>query len=504
MINKRFTSWVNCLILLVWLGSARAGSVYDELKEKAGNDRLVEEYMEQINSQDEMAVTYPEGKELEKIGRKLAQWKKDWEGLLKKTPDEIPLFNLQSPSLKKKRLQARSKEISDVLKRKVDLETLIATTLERNPAITEAKKQWKGVLEKFSQADRLEHLMLQYESFVMDLELGVSAKVSKGAREEFPYPGLTSLKGDIALKEVEIAREKYLIKVKDVLTQTETTYYQRVFLVKAIEIIEEDIELLKDLESSALAQYNTGKTGYSNVIKINTMLEKAETDLRNEVENEQTVTARINYLLHLTEDFPLGDFIEPPINQRTVQVESLYQTGLKRRQEIVIIQHTIEKINLAILMAEKKIYPDYSLDYSSYEFVVYAKPEMKEQVRPANMHKYWFGTNDAYTQEARMNYQAMQKKLESEERELLYLLKDEVRNLNISLRDLKLYRDSLLKLAQDDLEVSLKDYQGGVVGFLEVLEAEKLLLKYRLAYHKAIRDHHQSQARIRQLIGRDF
>ena len=169
-----------------------------------------------------------------------------------------------------------------------------------------------------------------------------------------------------------------------------------------------------------------------------------------------------------------------------------------------MLQHKIQKINLVILMAEKKIYQDYTLGYSSYENVLYAKQEMKGQEKTSRMPQYWFGTNDAYTREARMNYQAMQKKLESEKRELLYRLKDEVSKLNISLRNLKLYRDSLLKLAQDDLEISLKDYQGGRVGFLDVLEAQKQLLKYRLAYQKAIRDHHQSQARIRQLIGMDF
>jgi cobalt-zinc-cadmium efflux system outer membrane protein len=490
-----------CFILLGWFGPAGADS-YGELKERSEKDQLVEKYMEQISSQEEMVATYPQAEELEKIGQKLKQWKKDWEKIIQAAPEEIFLFNLQSPILKEKRRLAQSKEILNILKQKVDLELLITATLERNPAIAAAKKEWQAALEKFSQADRLEHLMLQYESFVRDLKLGTSA-MPKG-RNEFPFPSLTSLKGDIALKEVEIAREKYLLRVRDTLTQTETAFYQRVFLVRAIEILEEDIKLLKDLESSALTRYNTGKTGYSNVIKINTMLEKSETDLKNEIEGEQTVAAKVNYLLNLPEDFPLGDFIEPKVNQRTVQVEQLYQTGLENRQELVILQRTIEKINLAILMAEKKIYPDYSLGYSSYEHVVYAKPEMKMKERPAQMPQYWFGTNDAYTREARMNYQAMQKKLESEKRELLYRLKDEVKKLNISLRDLKLYRDSLLKLAQDDLEVSLKDYQGGRVGFLDVLEAEKQLLKYRLAFQEAIRDHHQSQARIRQLIGRDF
>lgn len=494
---------ISCLILLVWLGPARAGSDYDELIERAEEDRMVEEYIQQINSQAQAAVdkVYPQREELETIGRKLAQRKKDWEKLLQEVLWEIPFFNLQSLSMKEKRLQARSEKILGVLKGEHDLETLIAAALERNPAIAEAKKRWEGVLEKFSQADRLEHMMLQYESFVMDLNLKTSTMAAKSGKE-FPFPGLTSIKGDIAVKEAEIARERYLLKIKDILTETETSYYQRVFLVKAIEILKEDIKLLKDLDNSALARYNTGKTGYSNVIKINAMIEKSETDLKNDIENEQIVAARINYLLNLPADFPLGECMEPEIRQKEVSVESLYKTGLKSRQEIVILQHKIQKINLAILMAEKKIYPDYTL--RSYENVVYTKPEMKMQEKSSQMPKYWFGTNEAYTREARMNYQAMQKKLESDKRELLYRLKSEVRELNISLRDLELYRDSLLKLAQDDLEVSLKDYQGGRVGFLDVLEAQKQLLKYRLAYQTAIRDHHQSQARIRQLIGRDF
>ncbi len=494
MANKHL--WISCLILLIWLGPATA-SDYSDLKERAEDNRLVDEYI--INAQKEVVTPYPQGEELENIEKKLDTWKKEWEQLIKYAPDEIYLF--QSPNFKDRRLLAQSDEILNTLKTEVDLKTVIAAALERNPKISAAKKRWQGTLEKFSQASHLEHLMGQYETFVRDLKLKTSAMAVKSGAE-FPFPGLTSLKGDIALKDAKIAREKYHSIIRDILTRTQNSFYQRVFLTKAIEILQEDTKLLKDLESSALTKYNTGKTGYSNVIKINTMIEKTETDLINETENEQTLVAEINYLLNLPQDFPLGDFVEPKIRQRTVSVESLHKTGLLNRQELVILRENIEKINMAIQMAEKKTYPDYTLGFSSYENVVYAKAEMK--MKEGKKPKYWFGTNDAYTREARMNYQAMQKKLEAEKRELLYQLKDEVRRLNNSLRDLKLYKDSLLKLAQDDLEVSLKDYQGGRVGFLDVLEAEKQLLKYRLAYQTAIRNHHQSQAQIRQLIGRDF
>ena len=480
------------LILLTWARPAAAGN-YSDLKERAEDNRLVDEYI--INTQKEVVTPYPQGKELENIEKKLDTWKKEWEQLIAKTPDDIALF--QSSISKEKRLLAQSDEVLNILKGKVDLNTVIATAFERNPRISEAKKKWRGTLEKFSQASHLEHLMGQYEAFARDLKPISSAMAVK---PEFPFPGLTTLKGDIALKEAEIARQKYHSVIRDILTRTQNSYYQRVFLTKAIEILQEDTKLLKDLESSALTKYNTGKTGYSNVIKINTMIEKTETDLKNETENEQTLVAQINYLLNLPQDFPLGDFTEPKIRQRSVSVESLYKDGLLNRQELVILTMSIEKINLAIQMAEKKIYPDSSLGFSSPENVVYAKAQGKS----AKMPKYWFGANDAYTKEARMNYQAMQKKLEADKRKLLYQLKDEVRSLNNSRRSLKLYQDSLLKLAQDDLEVSLKDYQGGRVGFLDVLEAEKQLLRYRLAYQMAIRDHHQSQARIRQLIGKDF
>jgi hypothetical protein len=93
------------------------------------------------------------------------------------------------------------------------------------------------------------------------------------------------------------------------------------------------------------------------------MLEKSETDLKNEIENEQSVVAQINYLLYLPEEFPLGDFMDPQVHQRTAEVEPLYQTGHENRQEIMMLRQMIEKINSAILMAEKKIYPDYTLGY---------------------------------------------------------------------------------------------------------------------------------------------
>ena len=57
-----------------------------------------------------------------------------------------------------------------------------------------------------------------------------------------------------------------------------------------------------------------------------------------------------------------------------------------------------------------------------------------------------------------------------------------------AVRKVRLYRDSLLPKARQSLEASIVGYQNATVGFLDLLDAERVLLTLELARRRARTD----------------
>ena len=68
-------------------------------------------------------------------------------------------------------------------------------------------------------------------------------------------------------------------------------------------------------------------------------------------------------------------------------------------------------------------------------------------------------------------------------------------------RKIDLYGNALILKGREALEANFTAYESGKADFLDLLEAQRLLLEFRLAYQRAISDHAQRLAEIEMLVG---
>jgi outer membrane protein TolC len=438
----------------------------------------------------------------------LAELKARWAAIIKNISQDKRFFDFGSYRSKKIRQLAVNEEIKEILKQGIDLDILISVAFERNPGLRSARKSWAAALEKYSQATRLDNILRQYQSFIKDLNTKVGPMRHKSSVfQKFPFPGTLTLKGDIVTKEVEIARENYLVVLRELITDIKNTYYELLYTEHAIRITDENLNLLKHLESVAYVQYKTGQTGYSDVVKVQTRISKLEDDLVTWREYKATVMAKLNSLLNLPPQFSLGPSAEVELQDTSLSLQQLIDLGLKSQQELKIIELKIEKTNLAIELAEKQFYPDFTLGFSYFEdeqgnLVGVGKERESFSLKPVTETRFWFGKNDAYIREARLAYQSLIEKLESQKDKLQFEIKDVFFQLDTAKRDVLLYKDSLLLLAKNNLDVSQTDYQSGKADFLDVLDAQRLWLDYNLLYQKYIREQNQNIAKLEGIVGR--
>ncbi len=437
----------------------------------------------------------------------LAKLKARWDSLIEKAAADKSFFDFESGQAKQIRKIARTEQIKEVLQKELSLEILIAAAFERNPGLQSAKKDWSATLERYSQATSLDNIMQQYSAFIKELNTRIGSRRQKQTlSQQFPFPGTLSLKGDIVTKEVNIARENYRIVLRDLITQLKLAYYELVYLGEAVRISDENLKLLKHLESTAFVKYKTGQAGYSDVIKVQVKISKLDNDIITLKEERKTVVAKLNQLLNLPSQFALG--LPQPIALRDtgLSLDKLSQLGLEKQQEIKRLKLEIERTNLAIELAEKKFYPDFTLGFSYFEdkagnLVGVAKQKETFSLKPAAKTQFWFGKNEAYIREARLKYQALQDQLTSLQDKLRYAVKEHYFHLDTAKRNVVLYRDSLLRLAQNALQAAETEYLAGKIDFLNVLDAQAVWLDYSLLYHRSLRDQNQSMAKLEQVIG---
>ncbi len=445
--------------------------------------------------------------ELKIIEKELEEQKQNWEAAIARISSSQEFFDFESPVSQKIRKTAKNEEIKEILKQEIDPNTLISAAFGRNPGLASAKKKWEASLEKYTQATRLDNILRQYQSFIKDLNTQTSSMAHKEAVfQKFPFPGTLALKGDIVTKEVEIAREKYLIVLRDCITDIRTTYDELIYNNYAIRITKDNLELLKQLEGVAYIKYKAGQVGYSDVIKVQTRIAKLADDLITWLEKRDTVVAKLNEFLNLPTAFPLGPPKETVLRSTELSLKELIDLGVKRQQELKIIQLKIEKTNLAIKLAEKKFYPDFTLGNSYFEngkgnLVGVGKDGEAFAMKPVNKTPFWFGKNDAYIREARQNYQSLISDLESGKDKLGFQVKELLFQLETAKRDVLLYKETLLQLAQSNLYVAQTDYQAGKADFLDVLDAQKTWLDYNLLYKQHARDQNQALANLEKTIG---
>jgi outer membrane protein TolC len=71
-------------------------------------------------------------------------------------------------------------------------------------------------------------------------------------------------------------------------------------------------------------------------------------------------------------------------------------------------------------------------------------------------------------------------------------------------RKIDLYGDALLPKARESLKVTESDFRTATGNFTDLIDAQRILLEFALAYERALADCAQNLARLEMLVGREI
>jgi len=362
----------------------------------------------------------------------------------------------------------------------------------------------------------LDENLKQYSAFTEGINTKTTPlKMRKSIKQEYPFPGLTSLKGQVIQQKVALLVEKMNITQKNVITQIRKAYWNIVFVRQSIEITSETIDAFNRLNGVATALYKSGKTSYQDIIKIKIKIEILKEDLVTLSSKKKNIEVKLLELLNLPANTKMGAVILHNPYKKIFSPEDLYSLARQNRQELKVIRHEIGKIQRMIEMSESMIREPFTLGFSTYEDAAVntvgtgaGKPAFQEKTMASMKNKGplkpWYGIDDPWLNQTKQKLLSLQQTLVKQENDTDIMVRNAWFEVDKNNRELHLYKKRILPLSKSALDVTTREYEAGSIPFSQAIDSYTYWLKVKLTIAKKQTDLKISTANLEEIIGNSF
>jgi len=388
------------------------------------------------------------------------------------------------------------------------LEELLREAEASNPQIRAAKQAWDAAKLAPSQVSvlpdpqfQLQHLSVGSPRPFAGYTNSDFAYVGIGVSQEIPYPGKLRLRGDIARREADVARESYEAVRRWVRADLKEAYLQLAYHVEALQALQVNAQLLQQLEQAAQVRYRSGLGNQQEVLRA----QLEQTRLLAEVTQHDLETAKLQiHLKQLLNRSPSFSDVNPATISET-RLEASYFDLLAaargQNPEIAAAERMIETQQLRVDLARKDFYPDFSLQY------------MWQRTDPTRFRAYYmltFGVRipiykgrkqQPALAQAQTDLLRSRSELDSQSLEVAAELGNQYATAQQTTDLLRIYRDGLLPQARAQAEAGLAAYQNNRLEFSLVLDASLEIPRLDREYWQIIADHETAVARIEEITG---
>jgi outer membrane protein TolC len=369
-------------------------------------------------------------------------------------------------------------------------------------------EHWKAALEQIPQAKALDDPKFTYNYFIEEVETRVGPQRQKfGIMQVFPWFGKIEARTDVASAQAKAAHKQYEATKLKLFQQVKDTFYEYTYLKKATDIEEENLELLKHFEEIARIKYETATATHPDIIRAQVELAKLEDILKSLQELRQPTVTRINAILNRPPTSQLPWPKEPQISKIEIVRDKLIGLIITNNPELQGLNWEIEAAKSKVELAKKKFYPDIGVGVDWIQTDDAYSDGVRDSGKDPVVLMFsmniplWQNSYKAAERQAKANVsKTVQQKTNFENKTIsqainvLYDYEDSQRKTN-------LYGDTLVPKAEELLGASEAAYKAGKVDFLSLIDAQRMLLKYQLDYHRALTNHQQKLAELEMLAG---
>jgi len=202
---------------------------------------------------------------------------------------------------------------------------------------------------------------------------------------------------------------------------------------------------------------------------------------------------------------------EVDIEELTVSLKDLYAKAKEVSPDLSILKYKIERDKAAYKLAKKQYFPDFTFGFN-YTFIndmpssVMSSPlgESRDSYTGTlsmNVPIFQKSKHDAGVREANARLKSSKMAYKNRENLTLFEVKDFHFKVQTAERLVKLYRDSIIPQAKQSLKAAESGYQSGQVDFLNLIDSQRVLLDFNLAFYRAVADFGTNIAGLERVVG---
>lgn len=270
------------------------------------------------------------------------------------------------------------------------------------------------------------------------------------------------------------------------------------FVYRALEINTANQSVLTELRNVARIRYATGQGPQEDVLQADVQRALLKQQRLEWERQRSVVQARMNALLDRLPHAAVPPPAELPTSMDLPAEEILAQRALAHPQ-LAQLEAQREAAQAQERLADKERYPRFgvSVGYDN----MWSDPTMRPMVGlsltvPIDQAKYRASIDAAHAQARRSA-----STLEDQRASLLANLSADYASVQQSAQSLALYRDELVPLARNTLEVARAEYGSGKGDFLNVLTAEQHRLDTEIGLARTESEYYQRLAELEQASG---
>ncbi len=387
-----------------------------------------------------------------------------------------------------------------VLDPRAELAEYVRYAEQHNPQLKQALARYKAALAKVAPASAWADPRLAYGYFARPVETRSGPQEMRfSAAQTFPWKGKLALKGRIAQQEAKVEGQRYAATRRSLVFEVKAAYYDCYFLERAIAVTEENLRLLAHLEEVGRTRYRGGTGEHAPVLKAQVELGRLEDQLRSLRQQRRPATARLNASLGraATARIAVPDSLSMAAPEFD---EEMLKARLPAANPVLQMQQAQARAqSLGVELAAKQFYPDLTL---SLDYIHIGDRGENPLMAMATINlPLWRSFYEAEKRAAKLSHQAALQGVADEKNRLVAELELALYKQRDAQSRSALYRDSLLPKAEQALNVTQRAFAADRSDFLAVIDAQRTLLAFQLAYERARTDQALYWAEIEKLVG---
>ena len=388
------------------------------------------------------------------------------------------------------------------------LDDYVAFAQASSPELAAADARLTAAREAADGAGALPDPVLSYGYFFTPVETRVGPQRDRlGLRQSLPWFGTLGLRSEAAAAGAEVAAAQREGVRRGIVRAVTGAYVELAYLHRAIQVTEENVALLERLEGVVRSRYRTGAADYAALIRVQVEAGKLQDRLRGLDDRRRPLTAALNASLGRPADAPLPWPEDLPAAALTLDEDGLRLRLRAGHPELLAAAAEVDRQRADEALAGKAGWPSITLSVERIRTDPALMPDVDGSGKDpvvggiALSLPLWRGKVAAERRAAAAKRLAAEASGTDRLNQLNARLERALYDLRDAGRKIELYDGELIPQAEQSLAATEESFRAGGAGFDGLVDAERVLLEFRLNLERARADRALALADVTLLTG---